>query len=101
MRCRVDWMDGPGDLNQMQYLAATAPGPLLVVAGAGSGKTKTIVARVERMLAEGADPKRILVLTFSRKAAGELRRRLGGGGSAPTLPARALLPLRGRGRGLP
>ena len=91
-------MDGPDGLNQMQYLAATAPGPLLVVAGAGSGKTKTIVARVERMLAAGADPQRILVLTFSRKAAGELRRRIGGKVNALTFHAWALLRLRARGR---
>lgn len=88
----------------MQYLAATTPGPLLVVAGAGSGKTKAIVHRVAQLLDAGADPSRILVLTFSRKAAAELRRRLGAllhdGAqvTALTFHAWALLRLRARGR---
>src|SRR5438093_1794882 len=87
----------------MQYEAATAPGPLLVVAGAGSGKTKSLVHRVARLLAEGAPPERVLLLTFSRKAASELRRRLLGfpGGdrvTALTFHAWALLRLRARGR---
>ena len=93
-------MNEPRDLNQMQYLAATLAGPLLVVAGAGSGKTRTIVARVQRLLRDGADPERILVLTFSRKAASELRRRIGGDVRALTFHAWALLRLRARGRRL-
>src|SRR5205085_6750551 len=84
----------------MQYLAVNTPGPLAVVAGAGSGKTRTIVARVRRLLAEGADPQRVLVLTFSRKAAAELRRRIGGDVRALTFHAFALLRLRARGRRL-
>jgi superfamily I DNA/RNA helicase/RecB family exonuclease len=52
-------------------------GPLLVLAGPGTGKTTTIVAAVaERIERRGIDPSRILVLTFSRKAAGELRDRI-------------------------
>src|ERR1700743_258623 len=52
-------------------------GPLLVLAGPGTGKTTTIVAAVaERIERRGVDPSRILVLTFSRKAAGELRDRI-------------------------
>jgi superfamily I DNA/RNA helicase/RecB family exonuclease len=52
-------------------------GPLLVLAGPGTGKTTTIVAAVaERIEQRGIDPDRILVLTFSRKAAGELRERI-------------------------
>src|SRR6516165_312861 len=52
-------------------------GPLLVLAGPGTGKTTTIVAAVaERIERRGIDPDRILVLTFSRKAAGELRERI-------------------------
>src|ERR1700676_1196088 len=52
-------------------------GPLLVLAGPGTGKTTTIVAAVEeRVKRRGIDPGRILVLTFSRKAAGELRDRI-------------------------
>ncbi len=43
--------------------------PLLVIAGAGSGKTNTLAARVVRLVIAGADPQRILLLTFSRRAA--------------------------------
>ena len=51
--------------------------PLLVIAGAGSGKTNTIAHRVARLVAMGADPARLLLLTFSRRAAAELERRAG------------------------
>ncbi|MFD8969067.1 ATP-dependent helicase [Streptomyces sp. NPDC059568] len=51
-------------------------GPLLVLAGPGTGKTTTLVESVARRVARGADPERILVLTFSRKAAVELRDRM-------------------------
>ncbi|MGW5674449.1 ATP-dependent helicase [Streptomyces sp. NPDC003860] len=51
-------------------------GPLLVLAGPGTGKTTTLVEAVAARLAKGADPERILVLTFSRKAAVELRDRM-------------------------
>ncbi len=44
-------------------------GPLLVIAGAGSGKTNTLAHRVAHLLINGADPYRILLLTFTRKAA--------------------------------
>jgi DNA helicase-2/ATP-dependent DNA helicase PcrA len=49
--------------------------PLLVIAGAGSGKTNTLAHRVAYLLASGADPQRLLLLTFSRRAAEELERR--------------------------
>lgn len=52
-------------------------GPLLVVAGAGSGKTATLAHRVAHLIRHGADPRRILLLTFSRRAAGEMGRRVG------------------------
>ncbi|WP_433477471.1 ATP-dependent helicase [Spirillospora sp. CA-142024] len=56
-----------------------AGGPLLVLAGPGTGKTTTIVeAVVDRIENRGVDPERVLVLTFSRKAAGELRERITG-----------------------
>ncbi|MBU3869730.1 ATP-dependent helicase, partial [Streptomyces sp. 4503] len=61
-------------------------GPLLVLAGPGTGKTTTLVEAVARRVREGADPERLLVLTFSRKAAVELRDRMAarlGGASAP------------------
>ena len=52
--------------------------PLLVIAGAGSGKTNTLAHRVARLIASGADPQRLLLLTFSRRAAQEMTRRAGG-----------------------
>ncbi len=56
--------------------SAQAAGPLLVIAGAGSGKTSTLAHRVAHLLAQGADPGRILLLTFSRRAADEMTRRV-------------------------
>src|SRR5689334_6580349 len=50
-------------------------GPLLIVAGAGTGKTDTLAHRIAHLVMNGADPARILVLTFTRRAAGEMRRR--------------------------
>jgi DNA helicase-2/ATP-dependent DNA helicase PcrA len=50
---------------------------LLVIAGAGSGKTKTLAARVARLVLAGADPQRVLLLTFSRRAAAEMTHRAG------------------------
>lgn len=52
-------------------------GPLLVIAGAGSGKTNTLAHRVAHLVVQGADPQRILLLTFSRRAAAEMTRRVG------------------------
>ncbi|MFX6702136.1 UvrD-helicase domain-containing protein, partial [Acinetobacter baumannii] len=46
--------------------------PLLIVAGAGSGKTNTLAHRVARLILDGADPQRILLLTFSRRAAADM-----------------------------
>src|SRR5512137_2617395 len=56
---------------------AAVPGPLLVIAGAGTGKTDTLAHRVAHLVRQGADPQRILLLTFSRRAAGELEKRAG------------------------
>ncbi|MFJ9696563.1 ATP-dependent helicase [Kitasatospora sp. NPDC101183] len=53
-------------------------GPLLVLAGPGTGKTTTLVEAVARRIEEGVDPEKVLVLTFSRKAAMELRDRMSG-----------------------
>ena len=50
-------------------------GPLLIVAGAGTGKTSTLAARVAHLVIHGVDPGRILMLTFTRRAALEMRRR--------------------------
>ena len=67
-----------GALNEQQRAAVEHDGgPLLVIAGAGSGKTMTLAARVARLVLEGADPQRILMLTFSRRAAQEMQRRVG------------------------
>ncbi len=50
--------------------------PLLIIAGAGSGKTNTLAHRVAHLLVSGADPRRLLLLTFSRRAAAEMQRRV-------------------------
>ena len=51
-------------------------GPLLIIAGAGSGKTNTLAHRVAQLIVNGADPRRILLMTFSRRAASEMARRV-------------------------
>lgn len=80
----------PDGLNEEQRAAVTfglgrSPGgpdedtrdaPLLVIAGAGSGKTSTLAHRVARIIAGGADPHRLMLLSFSRRAAGEMTRRV-------------------------
>ena len=64
------------DLNRSQLAAATAPpSPLLIIAGAGTGKTHTLAHRVAHLITEGADPGRILLLTFTRRAAEIMTRR--------------------------
>ena len=50
--------------------------PLLIIAGAGSGKTNTLAHRVAHLIVSGADPRRMMLLTFSRRAAAEMRRRV-------------------------
>jgi hypothetical protein len=52
------------------------PSPLLIIAGAGSGKTNTLAHRVAHLIVQGADPRRIMLLTFSRRAAVEMSRRV-------------------------
>ena len=64
-------------LNAEQYEAATTiNGPLLIIAGAGSGKTLTLVSRVANMIDEGISPESILLLTFTNKAAKEMKNRI-------------------------
>ncbi len=89
------WLDA---LNPEQRRAAThggaaGGGPLLVIAGAGTGKTATLAHRVAHHIVSGADPHRILLLTFSRRAAAEMGRRVERivgaalkGAAAPSLP---------------
>ncbi|HUK77503.1 MAG TPA: ATP-dependent helicase [Thermoleophilia bacterium] len=65
------------ELNPEQLAAVTyGDGPLLIVAGAGTGKTATLVHRVAHLIGNGADPRRILLLTFTRRAAAEMLRRV-------------------------
>ncbi|MFJ1292645.1 ATP-dependent helicase [Paracoccus yeei] len=65
------------NLNEQQRRAVEhGAEPLLIIAGAGSGKTNTLAHRVAHLLKGGADPRRILLMTFSRRAASELTRRV-------------------------
>jgi len=72
---------------------ADGPGPLLIIAGAGSGKTTTLAHRVAELILGGADPRRILMLTFTRRAAAEMTRR------AERIVAAALVRAADGGRG--
>jgi DNA helicase II / ATP-dependent DNA helicase PcrA len=76
----VPWLE---QLNPEQAAAATHPGgPLLILAGAGTGKTTTLCSRVAWLVSDGVAPERILLLTFTRRAAREMLQR-----------ARALVPI--------
>jgi len=96
---RDPWADlNPRQREAVEYGTGTGAGrcgALLVIAGAGSGKTSTLAHRVAHLVARGADPHRILLLTFSRRAAIEMERRAGrvlqavmglSGGQPPSLP---------------
>lgn len=70
-------IDYANELNPQQHAAVTAPpGPALVIAGAGAGKTRTLIYRVAFLLEQGIPADRILLLTFTNKAAKEMMRRV-------------------------
>jgi DNA helicase II / ATP-dependent DNA helicase PcrA len=88
----------PAGLNPAQRSAAdygigAIPGPLLIIAGAGTGKTNTLAHRVARLILNGTSPARILLLTFSRRAAAEMTRRV------ERIVGEARASSRGRGSG--
>src|SRR5256714_1002039 len=76
---RAPKIDYERELNEAQYQAVTAiEGPLLIVAGAGTGKTRTLVYRVARLIETGIRPESVLLLTFTRRAASSMLARAAG-----------------------
>ena len=79
----VDYLEklNPGQRRAVEHgvgeAHAVPSAPLLVIAGAGTGKTNTLAHRVAHLIVNGTDPCRILLMTFSRRAAGEMNRRVG------------------------
>ena len=75
-RCGTQTLN-PAQQRAVDHGGAAAARPLLVIAGAGTGKTGTLAHRVAHLMQQGVDPQRLLLLTFSRRAATELERRVG------------------------
>ncbi len=72
--------NSPKKLNEAQERAAHAPvGPLLIVAGAGTGKTSTLTSRIRHLIERGIPPEKICAITFTNKAAMEMLQRVTGG----------------------
>ncbi len=77
-RRATDELDFAGDLNPEQLAVVTAPGgPMLVIAGAGTGKTRALTYRLSWLVHAGVDPSRILLVTFTNRAAREMLNRVG------------------------
>ena len=71
-------MDFLDELNKPQREAAEhINGPMMVIAGAGSGKTRVLTYRIAQLMSKGVDPFYILALTFTNKAAKEMKERVG------------------------
>ena len=77
----------PALSGEQEAAAAVLHGPVRVVAGAGSGKTAVIAARFRRLVASGVDPASILVMTFTERAAAEMRERILADAAVPEAPA--------------
>jgi DNA helicase-2/ATP-dependent DNA helicase PcrA len=76
-RTAADQIDFAADLNEEQLAVATAPaGPMLIVAGAGSGKTRALTYRLAWLVSNGVDPSRIMLVTFTNRAAREMLSRV-------------------------